>query len=129
MNPDLQKLHPYPFEKLLQLKAGITPPANKSHIALSIGEPKHAPPEFVKKEMRQYLDRMGSYPLSKGIVALREAMVQWLIQRFNLKPDSLHADKHILPVNGTREALFAFAQAVVDRSQPTEPRLLSWRVR
>ena len=117
MNPDLQKLHPYPFEKLMQLKAGIVPPANKSHIALSIGEPKHAPPEFVKKEMLQQLDRMGSYPLSKGVGELREAIIQWLAQRFNLRADSLHANKHVLPVNGTREALFAFAQAVVDRSQ------------
>jgi len=117
MNPDLQKLHPYPFEKLLKLKTGVTPPADKAHIALSIGEPKHAPPEFVKKEMLQQIDRMGSYPLTKGIGALREAIVHWLIRRFNLKTDSLHADKHILPVNGTREALFAFAQAVVDRSQ------------
>jgi N-succinyldiaminopimelate aminotransferase len=117
MNPDLQKLHPYPFEKLAQLKAGITPPARKAHIALSIGEPKHAPPEFVKPILLQELDRLGSYPVTKGISALREAMVQWLVQRFNLKAQSLHADKHILPVNGTREALFAFAQAVVDRSQ------------
>jgi len=117
MNPDLQKLHPYPFEKLMQLKAGIAPPADKPHIALSIGEPKHAPPEFVKKEMLKQLDRMGSYPLSKGIGELREAIIQWLVQRFNLKADSLHANKHVLPVNGTREALFAFAQAVVDRSQ------------
>lgn len=117
MNPDLQKLHPYPFEKLAQLKAGSTPPAQKPHIALSIGEPKHAPPEFVKKVMLEQLDRMGSYPVTKGIAALREAIVQWLLQRFNLKAQTLHADKHILPVNGTREALFAFAQAVVDRSQ------------
>lgn len=117
MNPDLKKLHPYPFEKLMQLKAGIVPPANKSHIALSIGEPKHAPPEFVKKEILQQLDRMGSYPLSKGVGELREAIIQWLVQRFILKADSLHANKHVLPVNGTREALFAFAQAVVDRSQ------------
>ncbi|KPJ91536.1 MAG: succinyldiaminopimelate transaminase, partial [Gammaproteobacteria bacterium SG8_15] len=79
MNPDLQKLHPYPFEKLMQLKAGIAPPADKPHIALSIGEPKHAPPEFVKKEMLKQLDRMGSYPLSKGIGELREAIIQWLV--------------------------------------------------
>ena len=117
MNPDLQKLHPYPFEKLMALKAGITPPAEKPHIALSIGEPKHAPPEFVKKVMLQQLDRVGSYPLTKGIGELREAIAQWLINRFGLNAGSIHADKHILPVNGTREALFAFAQAVIDRSQ------------
>ena len=117
MNPDLLKLHPYPFEKLMQLKAGSTPPAEKPHIALSIGEPKHAPPEFVKNEMVDQLDRMGSYPLTKGISELRETIAQWLTKRFGLKADSLNADKHVLPVNGTREALFAFAQAVVDRSQ------------
>lgn len=117
MNPDLQKLHPYPFEKLLQLKAGIIPPADKPHIALSIGEPKHEPPDFVKSEMRRQLERMGSYPLTKGIPALREAIAQWLTQRFTLKAATIDADKHILPVSGTREALFAFAQAVVDRNQ------------
>jgi len=117
MNPDLSKLHPYPFEKLMRLKAGIVPPAEKHHIALSIGEPKHAPPEFVKNEIVHQLDHMGSYPLTKGIGKLREAIARWLISRFDLNTDSISADKHILPVNGTREALFAFAQAVVDRSQ------------
>ncbi|HEY5603116.1 MAG TPA: succinyldiaminopimelate transaminase [Gammaproteobacteria bacterium] len=117
MNPDLQKLHPYPFEKLQRLKAGITPPAEKPHIALSIGEPKHAPPEFVKLDMLKQLDRMGSYPVAKGIGELREAIARWLVRRFDLNAESINADKHILPVNGTREALFAFAQAVVDRSR------------
>ncbi len=117
MNPDLKKLHPYPFEKLLQLKAGINPPVEKKHIALSIGEPKHAPPGFVKNEMLKQLDRMGSYPVAKGISGLREVIARWLIKRFNLKAESINADKHILPVNGTREALFSIAQAAVDRSR------------
>ena len=117
MNPDLQKLHPYPFEKLLQLKDGITPSGDKSHIALSIGEPKHAPPDFALREMQQHLHRVGSYPLTRGITELREAIAQWLTKRFQLNDRSVDPGTQILPVNGTREALFAFAQAVVDRGQ------------
>ena len=116
MNPDLQKLQPYPFERLFKLKAGITPPANKSPIALSIGEPKHAPPAFALTEMQQHLNRVGSYPLTRGISELRETIAQWLTQRFQLKANSLDAEVQVLPVNGTREALFAFSQAVVDRT-------------
>ncbi|MGD8566651.1 MAG: succinyldiaminopimelate transaminase [Gammaproteobacteria bacterium] len=117
MNPDLQKLHRYPFEKLQQLKHGITPPADKSHIALSIGEPRHAPPAFALQEMHQHLHRVDSYPLSRGIDKLRETMVHWLAKRFQLNHATINSGTQILPVNGTREALFAFAQAVVDRAQ------------
>jgi len=117
MNLDLQKLQPYPFERLRTLKAGILPPANKQHIALSIGEPKHAPPAFLHSEIMQHLNHISSYPLTKGINQLRETIAQWLSQRFQLNPDSIDAEQHILPVNGTREALFAFAQAIVDRRQ------------
>ena len=115
MNPDLQKLQPYPFERLMALKAGITPPVEKPHIALSIGEPKHAPPAFAMDAMKQHLQRVGNYPLTKGINELREAIAQWLTKRFKLKT-SLDAQTQIIPVNGTREALFAFAQAVVNRA-------------
>jgi len=117
MNPDLLKLQPYPFERLRALKAGITPPENKHHIALSIGEPNHAPPEFLRPAMMQHLDRVDSYPLTKGIAPLRDTIASWLTQRFQLNPGSIDAEHHILPVNGTREALFSFAQAVVDRNQ------------
>ncbi|NOZ51556.1 MAG: succinyldiaminopimelate transaminase [Gammaproteobacteria bacterium] len=117
MNPDLLKLHPYPFERLLALKAGISPPQHKRHIALSIGEPKHPPPRFLHAAIAQHLDHIGSYPLTKGINLLRDSIAQWLTKRFQLNPSSIDAEQQILPVNGTREALFAFAQAVVDRHQ------------
>lgn len=115
MNPDLDKLQPYPFEQLAKLKAGISPPANKPHIALSIGEPKHAPPAFAIEALQQNMQRVGSYPLTRGINELRDTIAQWLTTRFKLNTP-LDADTQIIPVNGTREALFAFAQAVVDRS-------------
>lgn len=117
MNPDLKKLHPYPFEKLLQLKQGLQPAADKNHIALSIGEPKHPPPAFALESITQQLHTIGSYPLTKGTLELRQAIAVWLQQRFSLPENSVDAEKHIIPVNGTREALFAFAQAVVDRSK------------
>ena len=116
MNPDLDKLMPYPFERLLKLKTGITPPADKPHIALSIGEPRHAPPKFAMDALQQHLQRIGSYPLTRGIAELRETIAQWLTTRFELNDRSLDEENQIIPVNGTREALFAFAQAVVDRN-------------
>src|SRR3990172_9219942 len=115
MNPDLLTLHPYPFEKLAQLKAGITPPAHKSSIVMSIGEPKHAAPGFIATELCTHLHGLSHYPTTRGSVALRQAIADWLTQRFHLKSGSLDIDHHILPVNGTREALFCFAQCVVDR--------------
>ena len=115
MNPELDKLHPYPFEKLSALKSGITPNPELKHIALSIGEPKHKSPEFVIQELQQQLNGVSAYPLTKGISELRQAITDWLTQRFNLPEDSLNAEQHVIPVNGTREALFAFAQAVIDR--------------
>jgi N-succinyldiaminopimelate aminotransferase len=117
MNPDLNRLHPYPFEKLRLLKDGIVPPAHKSPIALSIGEPKHAAPDFVLTELTAQLRGLENYPLTKGSLALRETIAQWLARRFDIATNLLDAEQHILPVNGTREALFAFAQAVVDRTQ------------
>ncbi|WP_078119148.1 succinyldiaminopimelate transaminase [Thiosocius teredinicola] len=118
MNPDLEKLQPYPFEKLNALKAGTTPP-DKPHIALSIGEPKHATPGLIAAALQQHLESgLATYPLTKGMPALREAICEWLTRRFALPPDSLDPERHALPVNGTREALFAFAQAVVDRTRP-----------
>ncbi len=115
MNPDLKKLHPYPFEKLAALKAGCTP-AVTGHIALSIGEPKHNAPAIVLDALKDNLDLYNRYPLTKGIDELRKAIANWLTRRFNLVVNSIHADKHIIPVNGTREALFAFAQCFVDRN-------------
>lgn len=115
MNSDLDRLQPYPFEKLAQLKAGVNTDESLAHIALSIGEPRHEPPAFVLDGLAEALPRIANYPLTKGTVELRQAIAGWLTRRFNLPDTSLDVERHILPVNGTREALFAFAQAVVDR--------------
>ncbi len=114
MNPNLPKLKPYPFERLLQLKAGITPPAEKPHIALSIGEPRHAPPQFVIEALIAHMHGLAAYPQAKGVPELRQAIVNWLNRRFRLAPGMLDAEKHIVPVSGTREGLFSFVQAVVN---------------
>lgn len=117
MNPDLNLLHPYPFEKLAALKAAVTPPAELKDIMLSIGEPKHEPPAFVLDTLVKNLNKLSNYPTTKGIPELREAIAAWASKRFKLNTGSFTADKHVLPVNGTREALFAFAQAIVDRTK------------
>ncbi len=117
MNPDLDKLQPYPFERLAALKAGVTPPAELAHIALSIGEPRHAPPAFVADILEKQFERYANYPLTRGMLELRRAIAGWLQRRFGLPEGSVDAETMVLPVNGTREALFAFAQAVVDRSR------------
>jgi len=117
MNPDLTRLQPYPFEKLAQLKAGVTAPAGLEAITLAIGEPKHRPPQFVAEELLIHLHGLASYPTTRGMPILRQAIADWLQQRFQLPAGSIDAERHILPVNGTREALFAFAQCVVDRSR------------
>ncbi len=116
MNPELDKLHPYPFARLTRLKQGITPPQDRNHIALSIGEPRHAPPGFIARELLDHLDGLASYPVTKGTPQLRKTIAQWLTRRYDLAADAVDAQRQVLPVNGTREALFAFAQAVVDRS-------------
>jgi N-succinyldiaminopimelate aminotransferase len=116
MNPDLQKLQPYPFEKLTALKAQVSPNENLHHIALSIGEPKHPAPEFVTQCLKDNIARVENYPTTKGLPELRQAMSQWLIQRFGLT--QVCSDSQVVPVNGTREAIFAFTQAVIDRNKP-----------
>ncbi len=117
MNPDLAKLQPYPFEKLARLKADTTPPAHLVHIALSIGEPQHPAPAFVIEEITTHLHTLAKYPLTKGSAELRQSIADWLTRRFQLTPGSVNADDNVIPVNGTREALFAFAQAVVDHTR------------
>lgn len=117
MNPRLGSLHAYPFEKLAALKAGITPPRELTHIAMSIGEPKHEPPAFVIDALRRHLAALGSYPATIGSPELRDACARWLERRFALPASSVDAARMVLPVNGTREALFAFVQAVIDSRQ------------
>jgi N-succinyldiaminopimelate aminotransferase len=118
MNPDLNQLHPYPFEKLAALKAAVSAPAQLTDIMLSIGEPKHEPPAFVLETLVKNLGKFSNYPATKGLPELRDAIATWASKRFHLNTGTFTADKHVLPVNGTREALFAFAQAIIDRSQP-----------
>jgi len=117
MNTDLNKLQPYPFEKLATLKADCHPPEHLEHIALSIGEPKHATPQFISDTLVANLAGLTNYPLTKGSEELRKAITSWLCGRFNLPESSIDANQHVLPVNGTREALFAFTQAVVNREK------------
>ena len=122
MNPNLDLLQPYPFEKLAILKKDCSPPSDLSHINLSIGEPQHPTPTSIVNAMTRALPELKKYPTTAGTLELRETIAQWLIKRFNLSV--LDAKTQILPVNGTREALFAFAQAVIDR-QANNPLVLS----
>ncbi len=119
MNPNLSQLQPYPFERLAKLFDGVTAPPGLQPIALSIGEPRHATPAFITEEVITHLHGLSRYPLTRGIAELREAITQWLTTRFSLPATSVDPERHVLPVNGTREALFAFAQCVIDpRDQP-----------
>ncbi|HEX8987939.1 MAG TPA: succinyldiaminopimelate transaminase [Rhodocyclaceae bacterium] len=116
MNPHLAKLQPYPFEKLRQLFAGVTPPRDKKEIKLSIGEPQHGTPEFIKRALIDGLDGLAAYPATNGSDALRGAIAAWIGRRYGIPaPD---AANQILPVTGSREALFAFAQCIADASKP-----------
>lgn len=111
MNPRLDRLQPYPFERLAALLGDITPPDNS--ISLAIGEPQHAPPAHVREAMIEALDGLAHYPATRGQASLREAIARWLSNRFDLPLASIDPEQQILPAAGTREALFAFAQAVV----------------
>lgn len=115
MNPDLQLLQPYPFQKLAKLFGEVTPNTALKPISLHIGEPKHATPQLIKDALVAGMDGLANYPTTIGSEALRTAISNWLARRYNIPaPD---AKTQILPVNGSREALFSFAQAVVDRSK------------
>ncbi len=116
MNPDLDKLQPYPFERIRILLNGVSPPDNLTPISFAIGEPRHPAPTFVLEAIRAHLDQLSVYPSTRGLPALRQAIVDWLNRRFGIGSGWLDAERHVLPVNGTREALFAFAQAVVNGS-------------
>jgi N-succinyldiaminopimelate aminotransferase len=112
LNPLLGRLQPYPFEKLRALHAGVTPAPGLSPINLSIGEPKHPTPAFVRETLAGALDGLAAYPATAGTPALREAIAAWLMRRYALP--AVEAATQVLPVNGSREALFAFAQTVID---------------
>ncbi|MGV3582502.1 MAG: succinyldiaminopimelate transaminase [Methylophilus sp.] len=116
MNPNLDLLQPYPFQRLRDLFKGISPNNNLTPINLSIGEPKHETPQLIKESLVAHLSGLANYPTTIGVLALRETISEWLSKRYDIPAPS--PEKAILPVNGSREALFAFAQAVIDTSKP-----------
>jgi N-succinyldiaminopimelate aminotransferase len=115
MNPLLERLHPYPFERLRELTASIRPPAHLRPISLGIGEPRHPTPRFIEEAMVASLPGLATYPSTAGEPALREAAAGWVARRYGV---TLDPATQLLPVNGSREALFALAQTVIDPSRP-----------
>ncbi|WP_219217543.1 succinyldiaminopimelate transaminase [Variovorax boronicumulans] len=122
MNPLLAKLQPYPFERLRQLFAGVVPNADFAPISLGIGEPKHRTPGFIRTALSEGLDGLAAYPATAGDAKLRAAFTGWLQRRYDVAVDPA---TQVLPVNGSREALFALAQTVVDPSGPAAPIVMS----
>ena len=114
MNPDLDRLQPYPFERLRLLLAGAIPPRELEHVALSIGEPQHPVPALVRDALVAALDGLGRYPVTAGNPELRQTIAAWCTRRYVLPAGRLDPERHLLPVSGSREALFAFTQAVID---------------
>jgi N-succinyldiaminopimelate aminotransferase len=115
VNPDLSRLQPYPFEKLTALMSGVVANPEFRPIPLQIGEPKHRTPDFISQAVTDNLSGLAAYPATAGMPALRQAIAEWLVRRYHLP--NLNPDTQVLPVNGSREALFAFAQTVVDRTR------------
>jgi N-succinyldiaminopimelate aminotransferase len=116
MNPDLERLQSYPFQKLNMLLEGIRPDPSRKLIPLYIGEPKHPTPEFIKQALVDHLDGMANYPLTVGSAELRGAIAGWLKRRYRL--DAVDPASEVIPVTGSREALYAIAQTVVDATRP-----------
>ncbi len=115
MNPLLDRLNPYPFERWASLTSDIRPSTSHRPISLGIGEPKHPTPDFIRQRLAESLDGLAVYPATAGLPALREAMAGWVQRRYGV---ALDPTTQLLPVNGSREALFALAQTVVDASKP-----------
>jgi N-succinyldiaminopimelate aminotransferase len=119
VNPRLDRLESYPFQKLSALIAKTPQPAGLSPIPLYIGEPRHPTPEFIKRVFAENLAGLALYPATRGDAALRQAISSWLQKRYALGP--VDPEKEVLPVNGSREALFAIAQAVIDTTRSVHP--------
>ena len=115
MNPRLDLLHPYPFERLRALLADVKPPAALKPVSLQIGEPQHPAPQLVKDGLNAGMAQLARYPLTRGLAELREALAQWLTKRHGLA--AIDVETQILPVAGSREALFSIAQAILDPAQ------------
>lgn len=118
MNPYLQQLQPYPFERLRQLVSDIKPNEQLTPISFNIGEPRHPTPELIKQALIANLDTLSHYPTTNGSPALRQAIANWLMRRYHLP--QINPETEVLPVNGSREALFAFAQAVINNRIPAK---------
>lgn len=118
MNPKLDLLHPYPFAKMATLLQDSVAASDYQTIKLGIGEPKHEPPAFVLKVLADNLNKVQNYPSTNGLLELRQAIAQWLTNRFKLS--QIDTDSQIIPVMGTREALFSFVQAAIDLSKAQE---------
>jgi N-succinyldiaminopimelate aminotransferase len=115
MNPLLERLNPYPFERWAALTKSIAPASQHRAISLGIGEPKHATPELIKAALINNLDGLAVYPATGGLPAMREAMTNWVQRRYGV---ALNPATQVLPVNGSREALFALAQTIIDPTRP-----------
>jgi N-succinyldiaminopimelate aminotransferase len=115
MNPLLKRLHPYPFERLRELTRNLVPNPAYRPIGLGIGEPRHPAPALILQALTAHLEGLAKYPATAGEPALRGAIAQWVQRRYGV---ALDPGTQILPVNGSREALFALAQTVVDAGRP-----------
>jgi N-succinyldiaminopimelate aminotransferase len=112
MNPRLSLLHPYPFERLRALLAGVKPPAGVRPISLGLGEPQHPTPQLIKDAVVANLEGLSRYPATTGMAELREAITRWLVKRHGLA--ALDAEKQVIPCSGSKEAVFSIAQAILD---------------
>ena len=119
MNPNLNLLQPYPFQKLRQLFDGVTRNVALKPIDMQIGEPKHATPGFIRQALTDNLDGLSAYPTTLGTATLRNNIAAWIKRRYNLP--GIDPDTEVIPVNGSREALFSFAQTVIDSSNAKQP--------
>jgi N-succinyldiaminopimelate aminotransferase len=119
LNPNLQRLNPYPFEQLASLLEGVRPPAGLTPIPLSIGEPQHNPPSFVLDALTEHMDLVSKYPSTKGSEALRQSIAGWVNKRFSLEHAPINPEIQVIPVNGTREAIFASLQAAANQTAGT----------
>ena len=116
LNPNLQRLNPYPFEQLASLLEGVRPPSGLTPIPLSIGEPQHNPPSFVLDALTEHLGLVSKYPSTKGSEALRQSIAGWVNKRFSLEHAPINPETQVIPVNGTREAIFASLQAAANET-------------
>ena len=123
MNPKLELLQPYPFARLRKLMDGLEPPADLQPISLHIGEPKHPTPSVLTDALIQHLDGLAAYPATAGIPELRQACAQWLMRRYS--GVKINPDTEVLPVLGSREALFAFTQTIIDNNTEYQPVVVS----